>query len=151
MTRGKFTRMETRELRSAKHSLDASEGETWEKQSAKRWENATGILSVQLERDQYVPGRNRWKWAYAKTPHKNAWRIRIFKILQVCTQTKGKTYKRTQTGFKLWLPSIAMENVYRVFRQLFDVLPRYISCLKSQERYPQICKDFKKIYCPVPF
>lgn len=67
------------------------------------------------------------------------------------TQTKGKTYKRIQTGFKLLLPSLAMDNVYRVFRQLFDVLPRYISCLKCQERYPQICKDLKKIYCPVPF
>lgn len=110
--------METRELRSAKHSLDASEGETWEKQSAKRWENATGILSVQLERDQYVPGKNRWKWAYAKTPHKNAWRIRIFKILQVYTQTKGKTYKKNSD----WLQTLAAFNCNGECLQSFQTI-----------------------------
>lgn len=66
------------------------------------------------------------------------------------------TKERNQTGFKLLLPSIPMENIYRVFRQLFDVQlfdvpPRNISCLKSQERYPEICKDFKKHIALYPF
>lgn len=106
MTRGKFTHMETRELRSARHSLDAFEGETWEKQSAERWENAAGILSAQLEGDQYVPGRNRWKRACAKTPHRHAWRVRVFKFCKCILRLKGKPTKELRLASNSGCPQL---------------------------------------------